>query len=365
MRIIITGGGTAGHINPALAIAEKLLKEDNNTEILYVGTKRGLESELVPKAGYKFKTITVKGFRRKLSIDTFKSIYAMFKGVIDSRKIIKNFKPDLVIGTGGYVCGPVVFVAALSGVKTIIHEQNAFPGATNKILSRFVNKVMISYEESSKYFKNQSKLIYTGNPVRSDFVDLDRELCRTKNDLQVNDKFLLSFGGSGGAGQINRTFMEMIGCFNGVENVKLCHVTGKAYYDMFRMQVKDLYPELMSNVEIIPYAYNMHELMGAADLVISRAGAISLAEIATVGVPSVLIPSPNVANNHQVFNAKVMEDHGAAVMVEEKNLNPVSLRENIKELLFDEEKLWDMKRFSLELSMSKAIDRIYETIRSI
>lgn len=365
MRIIITGGGTAGHINPALAIAEKLLKENKNVEILYVGTKNGLESDLVPKAGIRFETITVKGFRRKLTLDTFKSLYAMFKGVIDSRRIIKKFKPELVIGTGGYVCGPVVFVAALSKVKTMIHEQNAFPGATNKILSRFVNKVMISYKESNKYFNNQSKLVYTGNPVRADFINLDRKICREKYGLKDNDKLLLSFGGSGGAGQINKTFMEMIGCFKERDDVKLCHVTGRSYYDIFRLQVKDLYPDLMSNVEIIPYAYNMHELMGAADLIISRAGAISLAEIGTVGIPAVLIPSPNVANNHQVFNGKVMEENGAAIMIEEKNLNPVQLTEEIKELLFDEEKLETMKKSSLALGMSKAIDRIYETIMSV
>jgi UDP-N-acetylglucosamine--N-acetylmuramyl-(pentapeptide) pyrophosphoryl-undecaprenol N-acetylglucosamine transferase len=365
MRIILTGGGTAGHINPALSIGHKIMKENPEAEILYVGTERGLESELVPKAGMKFESITVKGFRRKLSLDTLKSLYAMVKGILDSWRIIRRFKPDLVIGTGGYVCGPVVFVAAVCRKKTIIHEQNAFPGATNKILSRFVNKVMISYEESERYFKTKSKLVYTGNPVRAEFIELNRDACREKLNLKDDQKFILSFGGSGGAGQINGTFMEMIGQFNGNEKVKLCHVAGRTYYERFVRQVRDLYPELKANVEILAYAYNMDVLMGAADLVISRAGAISLAEISTVGIPSVLIPSPNVANNHQVFNAMVMKNHQAAIMIEEKDLDAIRLSKEIEELVFDSEKLQEMKKNALDLSMAEAIDRIYETISEV
>jgi len=362
MRIILTGGGTAGHINPAIAIGKKIMKENPSAEILYVGTQRGLESELVPKAGFTFESITVKGFRRRLSMDTFKSIIAMFKGLIEAQRIMKSYKPDMVIGTGGYVCGPVVFMAALNRIPTLIHEQNAYPGATNRILSHVVKKIMISYTESSSFFKQNQKIVYTGNPVRQEFVGVDRQ--KSRSDLGIDDgqTFLLSFGGSGGADRMNRTFMEMIGQFNGASNIRLCHVAGKAYYEKFVRQVRDLYPNLESNVEIVPYLYDMHTYMGASDLVISRAGAISLAEIATIGVPSVLIPSPNVANNHQVFNARVMKEHKAALMIEEKDLDPIGLASEIKRLMDETDTLDNMRENTIQLSMAEAIERIYETI---
>lgn len=286
----------------------------------------------------------------------------MIKGLKESHGIVKRFKPDLVIGTGGYVCGPVVFMAAMAGVKTMIHEQNAFPGATNRILGRFVKKIMISYTESADFFKQNRKIIYTGNPVRQEFIGLDRQACRESLGLREDQRYLLSFGGSGGADRINRLFMELINLFNGDEGIRLCHVTGKNYFEVFTRQVKDLHPTLGKNIEISPFIYDMHVHMGAADMVISRAGAISLAEIATVGVPGVLIPSPNVANNHQVFNAKAMAAHDAAIMIEEKELDPVGLALRIKDMMTAPDVLSNMHENALQLSMAEASDRIYETL---
>jgi len=225
MRVLITGGGTGGHIYPDISIAKKLKQEFKDIDILYIGTNKGLERELVPKEGINFKTITVTGFQRKISPELIKTINNLIKGLKQSRQIIKSFKPDFVIGTGGYVCGPVVLMASLMKIKTAIHEQNVIPGATNRILSKFVDRIYISFDESKKYFNvDSNKIVFTGNPIREEFnIDMGHRVAEP--ELRV-----LSFGGSRGAKKINETIRDSLSYLNGMDGIRLNHIKGKYYY---------------------------------------------------------------------------------------------------------------------------------------
>lgn len=361
MKFIITGGGTGGHVYPAISIANEIKQKYKNAEILFVGTNRGLEADVVPKAGYAFKAITVKGFRRKLSLDTLKTIGAMFKGFFQSGKIIKDFKPDVIVGTGGFVSGPVMIQGVFRGVKTVVHEQNAIPGVTVKILSRFVDKLCVSYEESIDYFKHKENIVVTGNPVRDAFSSLDARTCKTK--LGIQHPCVLSVGGSGGAQSINDAAFELIKRYNG-EALDLIHVTGKRYYSTFMERLSKENIHLSENIRVIEYAYNIPELMVAADMMMSRSGALILSEIALVGVPSLLIPSPNVAHNHQEFNAKVYEKNGAAIMVKESDISEDTLYKIVQEHLFNQEHLLMMRNNAKKLAKPNATSLIIETIES-
>jgi len=356
MRVLITGGGTGGHIYPAISITKGLKKLFNDIEVLYVGTERGLESELVPKEGINFTTITVSGFKRRFSIDTIKTIKNLFIGLLESKKIISSFKPDIVIGTGGYVCGPLVFMASLMNIKTAIHEQNVIPGVTNKILGKFVDKIFISFEDSKKYFSgNENKIVFTGNPIRDGFIELEGKNSK-ENVFRV-----LSFGGSRGAKKINDTVIEAIRILNNIPDIVLTHVTGKSYYREFIKSIKG--QELNSNIRIVPYIHDMPKEMVSADLVISRSGAITLAEITALGLPSILIPSPNVANNHQEYNARVMEKKGAAIVFLEKDLNSDNLIELLVRLKNDRSKLKTMAKNSRLIGITNATENIINNIK--
>lgn len=365
MKVLITGGGTGGHIYPAIAIAKKLKKSFKNIDILYVGTENGLEKDLVPKAGLNFKTITVTGFKRRLSLDNLKTIKKLFIGLNNAREIINTFKPDLVIGTGGYVCGPIVLVAALKNIKTVIHEQNVVPGMTNKILGKFVNKILISYEETKEYFSNKDKVFHTGNPVREEFLAINSLKCKKEMKVSQDSLVILSFGGSRGAKKINDTILNMIKYINGISDITLIHVTGNLYYEQMMESIKDLNIKLESNIKILPYIHNMPKVMGASDLIIARSGAITLAEITTVGLPSILVPSPNVVNNHQEYNARVLEKQGAAIVLLEKDFNSKNLYDLIVKLKGDRERLVNMACNSKSLSMADATKDIMNNIEEL
>lgn len=363
MRVIITGGGTGGHIYPAIAIADRIKKEDPNAEILFVGTERGLESEIVPQNGYEIKTITVSGFNRKKLHKNLKTIHKVMKGLRESNAIINSFKPDMVIGTGGYVCGPIVFAASLKGIKTFIHEQNAYPGVTNKILSRFVDRIFVSFEESKKYFKAKDKIILTGNPLRQDFSNQDSNRLREKLGLSRNDFAIVCFGGSRGAEKINSNIIKVLDVFNKIEDIKLFFITGKVHYQSIMNKIESKSIHLSDNIKIMDYVHNMSDYMGACDLVISRAGALTLAEINATGKPSILIPSPHVTANHQYHNAKVVADHGGAYIVEEKDLNEEKIISIIFKLKNCEEILYEMGKHSKEMSNSNADEAILSHIK--
>lgn len=362
MRVIMTGGGTGGHIYPAIAIAEKIKERSPEAEILFVGTKKGLEKDLVPQNGYKIKFITVSGFNRKNPIKNIKVVKDLLKGNKEAKKIIKDFRPDIVIGTGGYVCGPVVRAAHKLGIKTYIHEQNAFPGMTNKLLEKYVENVFISFADAEKYFKNKEKLILSGNPVRSAFFYIDKKNARNCIG-ESNDNFvILCFGGSRGAGKINDVMVEVANQLNGVKNVTLFFVTGSIYYDKILKQMESDGFINSGNIHIKKYINNMQDYLGAADLIISRSGALTVSEITVCGKASVLIPSPNVTGNHQYFNAKAVADKGGAIIVEEKDLTKESLLKIISHLKASPEKIREMEKASAAIAPCDATKIIYEQL---
>ncbi|WZL74739.1 undecaprenyldiphospho-muramoylpentapeptide beta-N-acetylglucosaminyltransferase [Clostridiaceae bacterium 35-E11] len=365
MKVLITGGGTGGHIYPAIAIANKIKHEIKNADILFVGTKKGLESQLVPKAGYKLETITVSGFKRSLSLDTVKSVRDLFLGLKDAINVIKRFRPDLVIGTGGYVCGPIVFIASLLNIKTVIHEQNVIPGVTNKILGKLVHKILVSFDESKSYFNNSSKVIVVGNPIRKDFLNSNK--VQYRQDLGIDEKQLmvLSFGGSRGAEKINDTMVEVLRKFKGRHDISIVHVTGSKHYEAVLKALEEKKITTDKNIVIKEYIYDMAKYMGACDIVISRSGAITLAEITAMGLPSILIPSPYVTNNHQELNAKVLEKNGAAVLLPERELSDTNIVNLLNSFLQDKNKLKKMAIQSKKLSKPNATDVIYTNILNL
>ncbi|MDM8533553.1 undecaprenyldiphospho-muramoylpentapeptide beta-N-acetylglucosaminyltransferase [Clostridiaceae bacterium HSG29] len=313
MKILVSGGGTGGHIYPAISIIESF---NENDEILYVGKKNSMESRLISDLGIPFKSIIIEGFNRKNKIKNIGVVLKLILGLIQSLFIILKFRPDIVIGTGGYVSGPVVFVGAILNKKTFIHEQNAFPGVTNRILSKYVDKVFVSYTGIENKFKNDN-IIFTGNPVRKKFKEVVETLEISKNDYIT----VLSFGGSGGAKFLNDLMFEVIEELQFNKKIQLIHVTGKKYYDEFLVNIKESKIKVDDNIQIVDYLNEMPKYMMKADLVISRAGAISISELKYTKTPSILIPSPNVTDNHQEFNAKMMEEDGLAKMILEKNIN--------------------------------------------
>lgn len=362
LRVLLTGGGTAGHINPAIAVAKHIRKKNPDADILFIGTKRGMETELVPREGFELKLIKVRGFKRKLSFDIFITLKELFQGMIEARKLIKEYKPDIVIGTGGYVCGPVVLSAARLKIPTLIHEQNALPGITNRLLSRFVDVAAISFKDSERYFKRVKRLVYTGNPIRGELLETDRVTARKNLGVKENEKFVVIFGGSLGAKRINESVVDMIGRYYKGEDCRILFGTGKQQYDNI---IKRLEGFKSSNIDIVPYIYDMASAMRAADLVICRAGAITVSELTALGVPSILIPSPNVTANHQEHNARALEKEGAAVVLLEKDLNGLSLYREMTGLLKDRGQLNAMAKNAERMGIKNAVEKIYSLLEEL
>lgn len=358
LKVIIAGGGTAGHINPGLAIAKEIMLNNKDCDILFVGAKTGLEKDLVPKEGFNLKLINVKGFKRKLSKDTIISFKELTKGMFQARKILKEFKPDIVIGTGGYVCGPVLLNASLLKIPTLIHEQNVIPGATNKILSKFVDAVLISFEETKKYIKSK-RIILTGNPIRQEIVNANKDQCKKELGL-TKEKLLLVFGGSIGAQKINDTMMEYIRLGVG-DNIKVIFATGAKEFDSVIKKLNK-YIKVQDNIEIRPYIDNMHVVLPAADLVLCRAGAITLSEVTALGIPCILIPSPNVTHNHQEYNARALEKQGAAEVLLESQLDKINIKEYIDAIINDDKLLVQMSQHSKNIGIIDASKKIYQII---
>jgi len=364
MKIILTGGGTAGHINPALAIASYIKQRHENAEILFIGTS-GMESRLVPEAGFNFQVIEVAGFQRKLKLQNIKrnavALGRMVTASIQAKKCIKQYNPDLVIGTGGYVSGPVVRAAAGLGVKTLIHEQNAFPGVTTKLLSKHAHCVMLASETARMHFGKNIPIEITGNPIREEIIMLRKEQAR--QELGLDDRSLiLSFGGSLGARQINEAVAYFIGKTSGKMNWQYIHAYGqfgKWMPPLTRRQGADLKNK---SIDLRGYISNMPLCLAAADLVICRAGALTLSELTAQGKPAILIPSPNVAENHQYHNAMELVQAGAARIIEEKKLTGESLTAEVTQLLENKQELEIMHQNSQKLAILDANERIYRIV---
>ncbi len=360
MKVILCGGGTSGHVNPALNIAETIKKRIPDAEIMFIGTKRGIESTLVPKFGYKIDFVEVSGFSRKLTLKNIKSAWHALTSVSEAKKIIKKFAPDLVIGTGGYVSWPTVKAASKLGIPTLIHEQNAFPGVTTKMLSKLVNKVCISFTGSEKFFDEsvRSKLILTGNPVIVD--GMTREEARKKLGLNENEPYVLSYGGSMGAEKVNELVFDLIENYSIPQNIRHTHAIGRVGYEKFNSIAKEKGFYEHKNLNISEYIYDISVHQAAADLMICRAGAMTLSELAIRGRAAVLIPSPHVTEDHQYKNARLIADAGAAVVYRESEITPKLLAETVSDLLSNPNKRRRMEESVKSFAMTDSLDRIVD-----
>ncbi len=361
MRILLSGGGTAGHINPAIAIAKYAISQDSSCEVLFVGTKKGLERTLVPKEGFDIKFVNVEGLKKELSLRSAVSCAKLAMAVARSMLIIKKFKPDVVVGTGGYVCVSSVIAAKLLGIPSVVHEQNVFPGSAVKFLADKCNVTAISFEESKKYIK-KGNCNLTGNPVRPAILNHTADECKKKLGL-CGKKAVLIFGGSLGAERINDVTTELLKSKPKLEDTVIYFGTGKRDYDRVKENLGSVLPS--ENIIVTPYIDNMDILMNAADVVVCRSGAITLAEICAVGKSSVLIPSPNVTNNHQEYNARALSDKGAAITITENEFNVESLREALFGLLDDEARRNKMAQKAKSLGITDAVEKIYDIIKSL
>ena len=361
MRVVFSGGGTAGHINPALSIAKKILEKEPKSEILFVGTPNGMENRLVEKAGFPIRHVDVKGFQRKFTLQNLKVAYLAATGVGKAKKILREFAPDLVIGTGGYVSWPVLRAAAKMKIPTLIHEQNAFAGLTTRKLSPVVDSVCISFEKNLEQLPcKKDKVCLTGNPVDPLVTTISRQ--RSRSALGISAPFLLSFGGSLGAGAINECVFDLAKNFSSRKPVFHTHAFGKREYEKYIAMDEENKICRFGNVKFEEYIYDMPRQLAASDLVICRAGAITLAELSLMGKPAILIPSPNVTDNHQYKNARVFEEAGAAILIEEKDLTSERLQKEVSHLLFDSNRLAEMGRKMKTLAHDGAADAIWKEI---
>ncbi len=370
MRIMFVAGGTGGHINPAVAVANEVKRLDPTTEILFVGTEGRMETQIVPKAGFNIKTVKMNGFSRKMTVkglaENIKTVALTLKASSTAKKIIEEFKPDVVVGFGGYVTGPVLRTAVKMGIKTAIHEQNAFPGVANKALAKKVDKVMLTSADAEKHMSCKNPPVVTGLPVRREIIKADRDFARATLGLKTNDMLVLSMGGSLGANAINNAVVDMLGILKDEKDICFLHSTGKfGFWVEDKLKEKNIPYGKGTNIEIRPYIDNMDICLSACDLVISRAGASSISEIQALNKPSILIPSPNVAENHQFHNAMALAKHNGAVLIEEKDLDGNYLAQKIRELKNDKSKLQELSYNAGKDAKLNALTEICRIITSL
>ena len=358
MRVILTGGGTGGHIYPAIAIGQKIRDENPDAEIIYVGIKNGPEEKIAEKNGYEFVSIDAMGIPRKINKRFFKALVKNFKGFREAKKIIKDFNPDIVIGTGGYVCAPILYQASKKKIPSIVHESNSYPGMASKFLSKRVDRVLISYEEAAKHFKSQDKIVVTGNPVRNNFSLTYTDEDLKKLGIDKNIPVVFSFGGSNGSFALNKAVTELSEKLNG--EFYLLHQTGVRFYDKFLKETKE-----NKYLKVFKYIDNIDLFYGVSDLVIASSGAMSLAEISSVGRPSILIPKAYTTENHQEFNARTYVEKGASLMILEKDLSGLLLKEEIMSIINDKEKMKKMGDEAHKLADTKALEKVYEQIKEL
>lgn len=363
MKILVTGGGTGGHIYPALALIKRIKEVHKDAEFLYVGTERGLESTIVPKAGVPFEAMKVEGFKRKLNLDGIiynaKTIGYFLRSIRASKKLIKSFGPDVVIGTGGYVSAPVCYAAAKAGVKTIVHEQNSVAGITNKFLARYVSAIAICFEDARAQFKGQEeKVIFTGNPRAQEVAHIGKNDSLRQYGLDPQQPSILVFGGSRGAAAINQVVLESRRYLADAP-FQVLFVTGEANYERIVEEWETGQGAGgWDKVKVVPYVDNLPEVFASVSLVVARSGATTLAELTAIGVPSILIPSPNVTEDHQTRNARSLSDAHAALLLKEKELNSHAFTDAVSQLMRDEARRLEMAKSAREIGVPDASDRI-------
>jgi len=375
MKFLFATGGTAGHINPALAVASYIRDNYKDAEIMFIGTADHMESRLVPNAGFAFKTIEINGFKRSFSpkaiVANVKTVFKLIKSEQESKKIIRDFAPDVVIGFGGYVSGPVLQEAAKLHIPCCIHEQNAYPGITNKQLAKQVDRVMLTVEDAAKHLDCKNEPTVTGLPVRGELLNKSKKSAREELSVPDGKYLVLSFGGSLGAAPLNDSMFDIL--LRHADDGSVYHIhsvgtNGAEYLDKFVEKGFERVSDTVvrkATVEVRKYIDNMDVCMAAADLVVGRAGASSLSEIEAMGKASILVPSPYVAENHQFHNAMALANRNAARIIEEKDLTAESLSNMIDSLLSSQEQLFEIEKNAKSMAVLDSRERIADIIISL
>lgn len=356
MRIVISAGGTGGHIYPALAIINKIKDMEPNSEFLYIGTTDRMESKLIPELGINYVGIEMKGLDRKHLLKNIKVLWMYKKAKEKVKTYIKNFNPDIIVGVGGYITAPVIEIGAKLNYKTVIHEQNSIPGVSNKKLSKVVNKVLVSLPDSASYFP-EDKVVYTGNPRSEEIVSI-KPANISELGFSRTKKLVIIVMGSLGSATINKVELEMLPYFKN-KHYQVLLITGERYYNDY----KDI--DIPDNVQVVPFLKNFINILKSSDLIVSRAGASTIAEITAIGLPSILVPSPYVTNNHQLKNAQELSKAGACKILEEVDFNKDNLIKLIDDVLNNEKLYNDMKQGAKSLGVINSATRVYNELKKV
>ena len=369
MKVLIAAAGTAGHINPAISIANIIKEREKDSKIIFVGTTRGLENDLVPRAGYELKTINAYGLSKKISLENLRKMRKTVKGIFEAKRIVEDFKPDIVIGTGGYICGAAVMAAKAYKIPILLHESNAFPGKAIKIAARRCNTILVSFKEAVDKIPYCKNVVYTGTPVKikkREFTKKEKLEIIKSMGLTDTKPLVLIFGGSQGAQKINEAVCEIIEQKQN-KDYQIIWAAGPKQFDSIksRLSRKNININNIKNCKVFPYIYNMEEIENISDLIVSRSGAMTITEIANLSKPSILIPLPNVSNNHQMYNAKVLEKAGASVIIKNNDLSSEKLNKIIQNIVLDKNKCEQMGKNAFTLSNKDVEEKIYSEIKKL
>ena len=368
MKVLFTCGGTAGHINPALGVAGRIREILPEAEILFVGAEGNMEMELVPREGFPIETVRISGFNRslrpKMLLGNVKTLYRVVASQVKARAILRRFRPDVAVGTGGYVCYPVLKAAAAMGIPTVVHESNAVPGLTTRLLEKTVSKILVGFEESRSHYRAPDKVEVTGTPVRSGFFRTSRENARRELGFSPEEPIVLAAFGSLGAEYMNGVMEEFIRRMGPEPEFRLIYATGKRYYDSVKKRLSDQ-GLIAPRIDVREYVYDMPKVMSAADLIVCRAGASTISEVTYLGKPALIVPSPNVVNDHQKKNARVLADAGAAHMLLEGEFDGAAMFRLAEEILRNAAETARMSRASRELGVRDATDRIVASVLTL
>lgn len=369
MKVVIAAAGTGGHINPGIAIANKIKQENKNAKITFVGTLRGLENDLVPRAGYELERIEAYGISRKINLQNLKNICKTISSFKKAKDLIKRINPDIVIGTGGYICGPVLLAANKYKIPSLVHESNAYPGVTVKLLSGKVDEVLVGFEDAKKRLPKAKNIVVTGTPTKlkkQNLTESQKEEIKKQLSIKNNLPIVLVYGGSQGAKSINNA---VLGIVESKLNQKyhIIWAVGQKQYDEIKqtLKTKGLNINNIKNASIVPYIYNMEEVMNLADLIVARSGAMTITEVSLLGKPAIFIPYPYATENHQEYNAKVLANVGAAQIILDKDLNKDILSNRINEIIENKDLQQKMSKNAEKISIKDVEERIYNEIQSL